>query len=55
MKRKKLSDEEYFNSLSSLFQQVYFPQIEQMEAQLEYLSALERRDLQSLKEGQRRR
>lgn len=54
MKRKKLSDEQYFESLSSLFQQVYYPQIEQMEAQLEYLSAIERRDLNSLKEGQMR-
>lgn len=54
MKRKKLCDEEYFESLSTLFQEVYYPQIEEMEAQLEYLSALERKDLQSLKEGQRR-
>lgn len=54
MKRKKLCDEEYFESLSTLFQEVYYPQIQEMEAQLEYLSALERKDLQSLKEGQRR-
>lgn len=50
-KRKVLKEEEYLSALSSILRRDFFPTLDRLEAQYEYLSALERSDIASLRQA----
>jgi hypothetical protein len=51
LKRKVLPEEEYLDRLSAILRRDFFPQLAKLEAQYEYLTALERSDLDALKKA----